>query len=656
MDLLEQTDKNFMQIIYDKKYNFQEFIKQNNKYMKEEKIGYDLVEDLYTSPANKKGIYLSLKLIEQIVDYIGYEPKSISIEMAREDEEKGQRTDSRQKLLENIYSKYSKSIDNYNKLNKELNKYETYTNINKEKLFHYFLQEGKCLYCGTSLNIDSLSTDCEIDHIIPQSLIKDDSIDNKALVHKEHNQEKAASVVLPVNFRNHSNIEWWNKLLRCRLISHKKFSNLIRSKFRDEDIEGFINRQLVETRQITKHVANILGNIYKNTKIIYLKANLSSNYRNKNQMFKYRDLNDYHHAHDAYLAIALGEYKEKLNTITFDELKERTKRSFEKGIYNKQYGYVLNQIDENIYDEKTGEVIFDSKQFNDTVINTLYQNDIIVNKKTEIRTGEFYNQTKYKKTDKNKGYKIKDNLPVEKYGYYDSIKPSYISLVKYGDKQKLIGIPIIIDLKSKKDNNIKIDYIRNLLKIKKDVEIKILIEKIPFYTLINFDGKICSIVGASDSIEVCNAIEFNIDKSNQIKWKYTLHKLLNNKSLDHVINLSKKYNEKSTYNEDVYEKQIDEIIDYIFKKVDEKYLLYKDSFIKLRKSLNDVYSTIKLEDKEKLIKELLRLLKYNSSTASLKFLGSEFADGYGRKKGQSITHATIYNKSISGLKGNKNEF
>ena len=73
-----------------------------------------------------------------------------------------------------------------------------------------------------------------------------------------------------------------------------------RNEYKDSDIEGFINRQLVETRQISKHVANILKKLYPKSNIIYLHANLSSDYREKFKLYKFREINDYHHAHDAY--------------------------------------------------------------------------------------------------------------------------------------------------------------------------------------------------------------------------------------------------------------------------------------------------------------------------------------------------------------------
>lgn len=124
--------------------------------------------------------------------------------------------------------------------------------------------------------------------------------------------------------------------------------------------------KLVETRQITKHVANILKSLYKNTNVIYLKSNISSNYRQRFKLYKYRDLNDYHHAHDAYLAITLGIYQAKylkrtLNKSAFLELVQKLIN--EKRYNELKYGYVINSIDENYLkiDEKTGEVLFNTK-------------------------------------------------------------------------------------------------------------------------------------------------------------------------------------------------------------------------------------------------------------------------------------------------------
>jgi len=69
---------------------------------------------------------------------------------------------------------------------------------------------------------------------------------------------------------------YWQLLLEANMISRKKFENLTKEKFNERDMNGFINRQLVETRQITKNVAQILSNYFgETTDILTPKASLS---------------------------------------------------------------------------------------------------------------------------------------------------------------------------------------------------------------------------------------------------------------------------------------------------------------------------------------------------------------------------------------------
>ena len=74
---------------------------------------------------------------------------------------------------------------------------------------------------------------------------------------------------------------------------------------------------MVETRQITKHVAQILDarfntesdendKVIRDVKVITLKSNLVSQFRKDFEFYKVREINDYHHAHDAYLNAVVG--------------------------------------------------------------------------------------------------------------------------------------------------------------------------------------------------------------------------------------------------------------------------------------------------------------------------------------------------------------
>ena len=578
---------------------------------------------------------------------MGYEPKNIAIEMARGDEEK-KRTSSRKDQLKSIYDNIKGQVENYKELNKELN--EIPDDQITEKVFLYFIQLGKSLYSGEKLDINRLN-EYEVDHIMPQSLIKDDSIDNKALVLKEENQKKRDSLILPKEYRNKCT-KWWTHLRKCNLISAKKEFALTRKEYTKDQIEGFINRQLVETRQITKHVANILNNFYKKTKIIYLHANLSHNYREKFELYKYRDLNDYHHAHDAYLAVCLGIYQDKYinKNIDFNELKELSKQLYKNEQYKDlKYGYVINSLDNNIRNVniKTGEV-FDNVNFNKTIENTLYRNDIIISKKTEVKTGEFYNQTKNSKGLA--GVELKKGLDTKLYGSYTSLNPSYAVVVKYykGNtiNQRMVGIPILIDTKLNSDPSVIDNYVKSLLNIKKDESISYVLDrenkilKIPFFTKMKWNEQICSLVGATDKVEVCNAKEFKINKLNLKKWKYTLNILLNKKKKSNTFDYNK------------YENDLKEILNYIYEKVENEYNLYFNLTSELKDIIDE--SLISIEYEEKAIIELLKLLKFNSQTANFKHINHSTA--FGRKEKRIIDHATLITQSVTGLKERTYEF
>lgn len=662
MDLLETTQENFMQIINNDKYNFQKMIDDYNKVQDNSKLDYLVVSELATSPANKRGIYQALKVVDEIVKYIGYEPENIMIEMTRENRKDGRKVSRKEKIL-NWYKTQKTSLNNYDYLIKQAEKAEE-KEFNDEKLYLYFLQEGKSLYSGKTLDINNLSF-YEVDHIIPRTLIKDDSIDNKALVLKEENQIKAANFVLPKQYRNEINFVWWNHLKKCGLMTDKKISRLKRSSYSDEDIEGFINRQIVETSQIVKHVANILKNYYKNSKVIYLKANLSSEFRKKYDIFKFRDINDYHHMHDAYLAVALGYYVTyflKKNKIDFTQLKEENYKNYQNGTYkyNKKYGYVINNVDETItlYDKNTGEVLVEGSKFVNTVIKNLYHFDGLISKKVEIRTGEFFEQNMSKKGTK--GASLHKGLDYNMYGSYSGKNPSYAALVKYTKKekeeQKMIGIPIYIDKESKKDTQIKIDYIKDLLKLDKNSKIEIIKDKIPFNALLNWEGQICYLVGATDKVEVCNAKEFIIDAKHLNKWKYTLSKLLNNQKF-YPDALAQKLNISENEIEKKYSEDLSEIILYIVEKIKKEYKLYENLIPNMEEmfKINNI-DDLTVEQKEIIIKQMFNLLKPNSLTANLKQLNSKYSMAFGKKHNRIISHMKIINKSVTGIYEVKNEF
>lgn len=664
MDLMLETKDSFMQILSSKKYDFQEKINKLNKVDTSKEISYDLVKDLATSPKNKRGIYQALLIVEEIVELMGCDPETISIEMARGDEEK-KRTVSRKDYINKIYKDIKDQVNKIelNNLQSELNNLED-NDLKAEKIFLYFIQLGRCLYTGEKLSIESLDKDCEVDHIIPRTLIKDNSFDNKALVLRIANQKKKDSLVVPEEYRR-KQINTWGYLKDKKLISNKKYFSLIRKELLEDQIKGFINRQLVETRQISKHVANILQSYYQDTKIIYLNADLSHSYREKFNLYKFRELNDYHHAHDAYLAACLGTYKNRHldENLDLNKIKDLTSKLYENKEYNKlKYGYVINSLDnsfdnalDNSLDNSNDYISKDSKnkinnrKFNEKIEETLYRNDIIITKKLEYKTGELFNETKYKKGSN--GVELKKGFPTSLYGSYSGINYAYALIVSYKKKNKeetkLQNIPIYIDVK--KDINLIYDYLKTSLGLNENSEIKILKDehgnllKVPFNSKLIIDGKICILVSAT---EYANNIEFKFDKEHYMKWKDSLNHLLNNKKL--IIT------------EEEYDYNLTEILEYIVHNIETKYPIYSNCLDYI-KELIRLYNAI--EKKEIIIIELLNMLKCDSQNGNFGKLKNKdekelmsLNDRLGRQSGKKITHGEIIIQSPAGTRTKVYEF
>lgn len=441
MDKLINTNMNFMQIITSGKFGFKELLEeemQNAIGNKKGKITYDDIAELKTSPANKKGIWQAILVVKEITKILKAEPENIYIEFARSDEEKGI---TNKKKLDKIEQQY-KEIKDFAKNNKELlielSQSKNQDKNISERLCLYFMQMGKCMYSNERLDIEKLSS-YQIDHIIPQSYIKDDSIDNKVLVLPEENQRKKDSLLLSDEIIERMT-PTWTYLNEKGLISELKYKRLIKRKmFSNEEEEiKFISRQIVETRQITKYVREILTNLYPNTEIVGLKASITSNFREKYRLYKIRNLNDCHHAQDAYIMCVTGKAFKESKLLKYEKIKhfleeEKRKSAEEKNLDQKEkYGIIMKIIRKRVDIDKVNK-IFKYK-------------DYLVTRKLEEQTGEFYNQNLIKKIN---NPKIKSKLDKESsiYGGYSGENQAYYIIYEYKDKKgkeeyRMQGVPI----------------------------------------------------------------------------------------------------------------------------------------------------------------------------------------------------------------------
>lgn len=185
---MRQTSYNLMELL-GSRFGYGQAIEERNR--KEEgqgRITYKDVEDLYISPAVRRPLWQALKIVREIVKITGKEPSKIFIEMARENGEKGRRTISRKARLQALYKKCR---DDTRDWAKELEE-KPEEDFRSDRLYLYYTQMGRSMYTGKPIDINRLfdRNVYDIDHIYPQSLTGDDSLDNRVLVEKTVNAKK----------------------------------------------------------------------------------------------------------------------------------------------------------------------------------------------------------------------------------------------------------------------------------------------------------------------------------------------------------------------------------------------------------------------------------------------------------------------------------
>lgn len=136
----------------------------------------------------------------------------------------------------------------------------------------YIEQEGKCLYSGRELDLemvlDTQSHAYEVDHIIPYSLILDNTLANKALVCGNENQAKGQQT--PLMYLKGEKKEAFIERVKAEKkrashpISNKKYDYLMLAtlygKEAKEILTGWKSRNINDTRYITKYVVGLIKN------------------------------------------------------------------------------------------------------------------------------------------------------------------------------------------------------------------------------------------------------------------------------------------------------------------------------------------------------------------------------------------------------------
>lgn len=647
LQALWETNCNLMQLL-SKQYTFQNAIEKCNALNAGEikSVDYDsLVRDLYTSPANKRAIWQTIQITEEIKKVMKGAPDKIFIEMARGEEKEKKRTQSRKDRLMELYAACESDVREWTK---ELDRWNE-RDFNSMKLYLYYTQMGRCMYTGEPIDLDALmsgNSKWDRDHIYPQSKIKDDSIDNLVLVNKTENAKKSNGLLsLEVQKKQR---EFWKELLEGGFISKKKYDRLTRnSDFSEEELAGFISRQLVETRQSSKAVAELLKRIYPDSQIVYVKASLASQFRKNNlHMLKSRRVNDYHHAKDAYLNIVVGDvYDAKFTSNPIAWMKKNYKsnysinRVFDYDVYRGK-DLVWKAFDKDTKDQGSME----------TVRKTMLQNNILYTEYTYCEKGKLFDETIAKKNS-GSSIPLKKGLDPQKYGGYKSAQTAYFALVEFDGKKgqrvkQILEIPIYIANRIPQDKNILMEYFENIKGLK---NVKILREKIKKNALISVNGFPMRIRGAND-------ITLQFKGNIQLLLEYEEEEII--RKIEKF--LEKDFNSEAIENFDgftdkecihIYESLADKLILTIYRKRP------ANQGIKLKEN-QEVFKRLSLAYKAKLINEIITMLRCDIATTSdLKLInGSKNAGNMAISKNTiGKSKLILINQSVTGLFENRIE-
>lgn len=132
---------------------------------------------------------------------------------------------------------------------------------------------GRCIYCGKLINISRFlaGDDAEVEHIIPRSLLFDDSLTNKALSCRTCNQEKGKRTAFDY-MSSQPEEKFEQYLSRIKAMSENKEKNLRISatKYKrlltpeSEIPKDFLSRDLGQTQYITRKAMEMLHLVSRN--------------------------------------------------------------------------------------------------------------------------------------------------------------------------------------------------------------------------------------------------------------------------------------------------------------------------------------------------------------------------------------------------------
>lgn len=649
MDALWKTNENLMQLLSNH-YGYLDVIARFNAGEKEKALTYETVQSCYASPAVKKQIWSALRIVIETKQITGKDPKRAFIKVSRGSDGSGKK-ESRKKQLLDLYKKCAKKEDpeRMKELMEQLEQFSD-AQLRSDAVYLYFTQMGRCMYTGHVIPISQIwnRTMYNRDHIFPKSKTMDDSLDNLVLVEKGINRDKddAYPISKKLNISPET-IGFWKKLKDYGFISSEKYNRLVRQEdLSPDELAGFIDRQLVETRQSSKIVAEILKEALPHTEIVYVKAKNVSDFRRNYQLPKISEMNDYHYAKDAYLNVVVGNaYYTKFSKDAARFIRENPGRSYS---LTKLFDYDIKRGGETAWITGSQGTILQ-------VHKTMAGNDILVARKvnevTSGQNGGLFDQNPLKKGNGQIPLKSSDDRlsDISKYGGYSCATGAYFVLADSVDekgrtKRSIEFVPLHLKRIVESSDEAMIRYLEEERGL---INPKIVIHKIKKNTLFKVNGFYMWLSGRSSSVlQFRNANQLVLDYDDQATLKEVL------KFIER-----RKENKKLTLTD--HDKVEADTILHLYDTFTEKllntvYAVKMAAYGELLKEQRKTFIGLSLEDKCVVTNEILHLLQCQSMKSNLTLIGGSPNAG-GVRLNSNITdlkdvkNLSIINQSVTGF-------
>ncbi|WP_304269784.1 type II CRISPR RNA-guided endonuclease Cas9 [Phascolarctobacterium succinatutens] len=263
--------------------------------------------DDITSPVARRAIAQSIKVINAIIREQKCSPVYINIELAREmakgfdertqiDKANKENQAKNERIMERIRTEFHKSNP---------------SGMDLIKLKLWEEQDGRSPYSQKAISINRLFEPgyVDIDHIVPYSISFDDSFKNKVLVFSDENRDKSNR--LPIAYlqskfgaKAAENFMIW---AQSNIKDYKKRQKLLKREITEEDINKFKERNLQDTKTISRFLYNYINDYLlfapsdtgKKKRVTAVNGTITAYLRKRWGINKIRANGDKHHAVDA---------------------------------------------------------------------------------------------------------------------------------------------------------------------------------------------------------------------------------------------------------------------------------------------------------------------------------------------------------------------